>query len=93
MQIDHSNIFRKHIDWPLLTGVLLLSFLGLFILYSAKQDFALIQKQVLRLGLASFLMIVFAKIPPRLFRSLAPSVYGLGILLLLVVLAPLHTLT
>lgn len=75
-----------HIDWLLLMGILLLSGLGLLILYSAKLDYSLLQKQSLRLVIAIALMLVVAQIPPRYFRAWAPWLYAISFVMLIMVL-------
>jgi rod shape determining protein RodA len=76
-----------HLDLPLLTGLILLCGFGLMVLYSAGgQDMGLIQRQLIRLGLAFGVMVALAQVPPRQLRRWAPWLYGAGILLLLAVL-------
>lgn len=75
-----------YLDWPLLIGISLISILGLIILYSAKQEFIIIERQILRLALASGLMLMIAQLPPRVFKTIAPWLYGIALLLLLLVL-------
>jgi len=77
---------RLHLDWPLVAGIGLIFFLGLFVLYSAKQEIALIERQILRFGIAFLLMLTIAQFPPRFFRMLAPALYIGGFILLLLVL-------
>lgn len=75
-----------HIDWTLFFTLILLACFGLLILYSAKQEFDIIQKQFFRICLAFGLMIFLAQVPPRVYRNLAPWLYGFGLLLLIFVL-------
>ena len=76
-----------HMDWPLLSGLLMLSGVGLMVLYSASgQDTDLLWRQSLRLGLAFGVMFVLAQIPPHHLERWAPQLYGLGLLLLVAVL-------
>lgn len=81
---------KLHIDWPLLIGIILLSTLGIIILYSAKPDMEVIQKQGLRLLLACGIMVLIAQVPPRVFSSIAPWLYGLALIMLVSVLAMGH---
>src|SRR5262245_28759324 len=83
-------ISDAHFDWPLMTGIILISIISLFILYSAKHDITLVEKQSLRLGLAFLLMFGIAQLPPRFFRTISPWLYGLGLLLLIFVLMAGH---
>ncbi len=77
---------KLHIDWPLLIGILAVSCLGLVILYSAKHEISVIERQLIRMVLALALMIFIAQFPPRVFRTLAPWLYFSGVLLLALVL-------
>ncbi len=78
---------RLHIDLPLLIGLLLLSGLGLVVLYSAGgQDMDLILRQLLRLGIAFGVMIAVAQLNPDSLQNWSPWLYGLGMILLLAVL-------
>lgn len=72
---------------PLLLGLLVLMAVGLFTIYSAGgRDMALIQRQVVRLGIALSVMVVLAQVPPMAFRRLSIYAYGAGILMLIGVL-------
>jgi rod shape determining protein RodA len=78
---------KLHIDLPLLTGLLLLCGFGLAVLYSAGgNDFGLIKRQLLHLGLAVAVMLGIAQIPPRRLKQAAPWAYLLGVILLVAVL-------
>ncbi|MGE5153680.1 MAG: rod shape-determining protein RodA [Bdellovibrio bacteriovorus] len=79
---------RLHIDLPLLLGVLVLCAFGLVVLYSAtNQDMESVRRQLVRLGLALGLMLALAQIPPARLRSWSPAIYGVGVLMLIAVLA------
>ena len=76
-----------HIDIPLLLGLLVLMGVGLVTIYSAGgQDMDLINRQVIRLGIALFVMFVLAQVPPMAYRRLSIYAYGAGILMLIAVL-------
>jgi rod shape determining protein RodA len=76
-----------HIDLPLLLGLIVLMGCGLIVIYSAGgQDMALIQRQLVRLGLAFAVMFVVAQIPPLVYRRWAVHFYIIGVLLLIAVL-------
>lgn len=76
-----------HLDLPLLTGILLLCGFGLLVLYSATgEDIAQVQRQLIRLAVALFIMLLVAQIQPITLRRWGPWLYGLGILLLAAVL-------
>lgn len=76
-----------HLDWPLLTGLLLLSGGGLVVLYSAAgENVDMVLKQGMRLAIAFTLLFFFAQISPDTLRRWTPLVFGLGLVLLLAVL-------
>nr|VFJ47295.1 MAG: cell elongation-specific peptidoglycan biosynthesis regulator RodA [Candidatus Kentron sp. FW]VFJ49190.1 MAG: cell elongation-specific peptidoglycan biosynthesis regulator RodA [Candidatus Kentron sp. FW] len=79
---------RLHLDVPLLFGLILLSIIGLIVLYSASgQDLQLIARQSIRLSMAFGIMLIMAQITPHLFFYWTPWLYLLGISLLFAVLA------
>ncbi len=84
-----SRMFVRglHLDIPLLLGIIILSAIGLVILYSASgQNEAIITRQLMRLALAFAVMIVVAQIPPHQIQFWAPWAFGIGMLLLAAVL-------
>lgn len=75
-----------HLDGMLLSGIVAVSFFGMFILYSAAGDnTALWFNQLVRLGIGFAVMIALAQVPDHFFRMLSPAAYALGLLLLAVV--------
>ncbi|MEC8233002.1 MAG: FtsW/RodA/SpoVE family cell cycle protein, partial [Pseudomonadota bacterium] len=82
-----SFLQRIHIDGWLLVGLLVLSGVGLFTLYSASgQDMGQMQRQFIRLGLSFFVMLVLAQLPPGFYRRLSTYAYIVGLLMLVAVL-------
>ena len=82
-----SFLQRIHIDGWLLVGLLVLSGVGLFTLYSASgQDMGQMQRQFIRLGLSFFVMLVLAQLPPGFYRRLSTYAYVVGLLMLVAVL-------
>lgn len=79
-----STFWNKiHIDSTLLLMILMLVSVGLIILYSAgNQSTAFLSNQILRLGIAFVVMIIFAQIPPRKYYSWIPYIFIVGIGLL-----------
>lgn len=78
---------RLHLDLPLLLGLLVLSAVGLFILYSASnQSMDVVGRQALHLAIAFTVMLVVAQIPPDHLRKWAPWLYAAGLVLLAAVL-------
>ena len=70
---ERSLLNRLHLDGPLLLGLILISLLGLAVLYSASgAEPAVIQRQLMRLGLAFVLMLILAQIPPEQYQSWSP---------------------
>jgi len=77
-----------HLDAALLFGLVALSTLGLFVLYSsAGGDEQLLVRQIVRLGLAFGSMVIIAQLRPQWMERWTPWLYGIGLLLLLAVLA------
>jgi rod shape determining protein RodA len=77
-----------HVDLPLLSGVMLLCGFGLVVLYSASgEDLAQLERQAVRILLALAVMLAVAQINPASFRRWGPWLYGLGVGLLIAVLA------
>ena len=76
------------IDWILLSGLLTLSGISLFVLYSASdQNMDMLIRQSLRMGLAFVVMLFIARIKPEKLMRWTPWLYGIGLMLLVVVLA------
>ncbi len=90
--VNRMNITRLlsriHIDAFLLFGLLALMAMGLVVLYSSGgQDLALLMRQTIRIGMALTIMLLLAQIRPERMRDSAYWLYGLGLLLLIAVLA------
>ncbi|MFK5914544.1 MAG: rod shape-determining protein RodA [Woeseiaceae bacterium] len=80
--------YRLHIDLPLWIGIMLLSSMGMVVLYSAgDQSVELLNRQFVRLFLAFIVMLAVAQIHPRTLKFWAPWMYGAGLLMLIAVLA------
>lgn len=76
-----------HLDGALLTGLVCMLAIGLAALYSAVgQNTALLAGQLLRMGAALIAMLVMAQVDPSWLRRAAPWVFGLGLLMLMLVL-------
>jgi len=76
-----------HLDIPLLLGLLTLAVTGLLILYSASgQDMAMIQRQLVRLGLGFGVLVLLAQVPPATYLRWTPWLFGIGVVLLIAVL-------
>jgi len=85
---DFARAMRRlHIDGPLLGGLLLISALGLVVLYSAVgESMRLWMNQLIRLGVALVVMVIVAQIPPGFLRRWTPWAYVGGLILLTLVL-------
>lgn len=78
---------RLHIDWPLMTGLIVLSIFGLIILYSASgENWSTVSRQMIWMCIAFAVMFFVAQIPPYQIEFWTPWVFGLGLLLLIGVL-------
>jgi len=76
-----------HVDVPLSLGLLLLSVVGLVVLYSASgQSDDVITRQLIRLAAGFTVLLVVAQIPPQQLARWTPWLYGIGLFLLLAVL-------
>lgn len=76
------------VDMPLLTAILILLSLSLVVVYSASgENTALLVRQLARIGFALVLMLVFCRLSPMTLKRWSPIVYGVGLMLLFVVLA------
>ncbi len=74
---------RLHLDIPLLTGLLLLSAVGLVVLYSASgQNQDLLLRHAARLALGFGAMLIVAQVPPQRLQEAAPWAYGAALLML-----------
>lgn len=87
MHDDLTLAQRLHVDMPLLVGLLLLSALGLVVLYSAGgEDADLLMRQGVRLVMAFGAMLALAQVPPQNLWRWTPWLYLVGIGLLVAVL-------
>jgi len=79
--------YRLHLDAPLLFALIAVSMMGLIVLYSAGGgDIALVERQLVRLGIAYTGMLVVAQLSPGLLLRMTPWLFVLGVLFLLAVL-------
>ena len=86
MSLRENLITRLHIDPPLFGGVAVLAVLGSVVLYSAAdQSTSVLVKQFVRFGVGFVAMIAIAQFSPRQLLRLAPLIYALGVVLLIIV--------
>ena len=80
-------LHRIHLDPLLLAGLLTVMAFGSFVLYSAAgNDFDLLIRQGARIGVAMAVMIAVAQINVAWLRRIAPWVYAVGLITLVLVL-------
>ncbi|MHB8455254.1 MAG: rod shape-determining protein RodA [Acidiferrobacterales bacterium] len=83
-----NNWQRWHIDKPLFLGLALLAFISLFILYSASGENSMMMvRHALRLALGFAILVGVAQIRPETLRRWSPYIFGIGLALLVAVLA------
>jgi rod shape determining protein RodA len=89
---DQESLLRNlllalRLDPPLLSALILLSVMGMFVLYSAGgEDPQMMWRQGLRLVIGFALMVVLAQVPPRNLRQWTPWIFALGVIVLIAVL-------
>jgi rod shape determining protein RodA len=82
-----SLMWRLHLDTPLVIGLILLLCYGLIVLYSAgSESHTLVERQMIRLGLAFAVMLFMAQIPPRILAAWALPLYLVGLVMLIAVM-------
>ncbi len=86
-QGNKAALNRFHIDWPLMTGLITLSILGLIVLYSASgENWSVVTRQMIWMCIAFVVMFFTAQIPPYQIEFWTPWVFTLGLILLVAVL-------
>ncbi|MFC4259405.1 rod shape-determining protein RodA [Marinobacter lacisalsi] len=87
LQRPTSLWHRLHVDPLLLILLLLVSGGGLIVLYSgADASIGMVERQLMRLGVAFVAMFVFAQLDPSVYRRWTPWLYILGLAGLVAVL-------
>ncbi|XWY18814.1 rod shape-determining protein RodA [Bisgaard Taxon 45] len=81
------SLWRKlHIDLWLLIGLIVISGYGLLVLYSASGgNEAMFRSRLIQVALGFTVMFVMAQFPPKLYQRIAPLLFGVGIVLLILV--------
>ena len=83
-----ERFYRVHLDPWLLMALGVLMAVGLLVLWSAShQSDATLKSQAIRLGIGIIVMVIAARIDPRVYLRWAPYVYVAGVVLLVLVLA------
>lgn len=76
-------ISGPRLDWPLLTGLLLMMGAGLLVLYSASgEDLDEVIRQAVRMGAGLAALLALSLVPPYILRSWSPWLYAVGLFLL-----------
>ncbi|OTG87150.1 rod shape-determining protein RodA [Acinetobacter sp. ANC 4558] len=82
-----SRWAKLHLDPWLLCFLILNSILGLMVVYSATaEDSGMLIRQSISFGVGFIALFICAQIPPKVYQSLAPYLYLIATLLLLLVL-------
>ncbi|OTG77643.1 rod shape-determining protein RodA [Acinetobacter sp. ANC 5054] len=85
---DSSRWAKLHLDPWLLCFLVLNAVLGLMVVYSATaEDTGMVLRQATSFGVGFIVMLICAQIPPKVYQSMSPYLYGFGLFLLLLVLA------
>lgn len=88
---NRTFLQKVHLDATLLIALISLTIVGLFVLYSASnQNMHIVDRQIIRFGIAYVALFICAQIPPHKYLKWAPWIFTVGILLLLVVLVVGH---
>jgi rod shape determining protein RodA len=87
MQISWNQNDFFHLDRPLLLGLLIITVLGLVILYSASgQNVDMVLRQSVRISMGFAVLIILAQVRPQSIMTWVPWIYGIGLLMLIAVL-------
>lgn len=74
------------LDGPLLIGLALIALFGQVVLYSASgQDWGSVLRGVARIAIGTVAMLALAQVKPSLLRRLAPWLFAIGVVLLIIV--------
>ncbi|POY43844.1 rod shape-determining protein RodA [Avibacterium gallinarum] len=77
---------RLHIDFWLFLGLVMISAYGLFVLYSASGgNEVMFRNRIIQVTLGFVVMFVMAQFSPRFYQGIAPYLFGIGIILLILV--------
>lgn len=77
---------RLHLDAWLLLGLVVITAFGLVVLYSASgANGAMFQRRLMQVGLGFVVMFVMAQFRPRFYQYIAPYLYVIGLVLLVLV--------
>ena len=77
----------RRIDWTLIICAVLLSLVGIALIYSTAPESRLWTRQLIYLGVSIIALVVMWRIPMRVHYSLGWIYYGLALVILLILLA------
>jgi rod shape determining protein RodA len=81
-----SVLATLRLDGPLLLGLALIALYGQVVLYSASgQDWGAVARGSMRIAIGAVAMLALAQVRPSFLRRLAPWLYGIGVMLLIIV--------
>ena len=89
--MEEKNLLRTlwqkaHLDLWLFIGLIVISSYGLLVLYSASGGSeSMFQSRIIQIILGFAVMMIMAQFPPRFYQRIAPYLYLLGIVLLILV--------
>ncbi|MFC0309899.1 rod shape-determining protein RodA [Gallibacterium trehalosifermentans] len=77
---------KLHIDLKLLLGLIIIVIYGLIVLYSASGGSEkMFNNRLIQVSMGFVVMFIFAQLPPRFYQKVAPYLYIVGIILLILV--------
>ena len=77
---------RLHIDFLLFVGLAAISAYGLLVLYSASGGSeTMFRNRIIQVSLGFFTMLVMAQLPPKFYQRIAPYLYLVGLVMLILV--------
>ncbi|WP_158174472.1 rod shape-determining protein RodA [Grimontia hollisae] len=81
------NVFRPRLDYPLLMAIIALITFGSMSVWSASgYSVPILERHLARAGFALFALFFFSLIPAKKYKTYAPHLFGITIILLLGVL-------
>jgi len=80
----YSLLWRFHIDWMLLSSLLVLMSVALLVVYSAG-GYDTMMRQAARFGIGLAALVFVAQLPPRVLKLWAPILFVAGVIMLIIV--------
>lgn len=77
---------RLHIDLTLFLGLVVITGFGMFVLYSASgASETMFRNRIIQVSLGFVVMLATAQFPPKFYQRLAPYLYLIGLIMLILV--------